>query len=377
MVALGVDGGLGSTDIVFNPTAKTITRFIMSINSTPRRPWHVGPGPVPMNSVDLRSVMRHEFGHALGLGHSESSSALMEPVGEPGVIIPLDNDAIDGSAYLYNSNYNGSPPERSHYGNTLPPYSGTGTYDDQSSAISYGGRADSWPTFTAATAGFSTLSRSATIGSRTHIAMPANANKITLFYSTGPDRRKAQIYINGANVGEINAQTSEYRRQVGKTWTLFSTLPQSFEVRFGPDAGLFDVDMFAVNITTVGGGTYDDNNAQFRYFGTWTPTTGVSGAYNSTHTLSKTAGSLFRFTFDGSQVTYVFTRAYNRGKAAVTLDGVDIGYIDMYSATTQRQQTFTLGGLGTGTHILNINVTGQKNSASADTYVDADALIVQ
>jgi len=291
----------------------------------------------------------------------------------------VDADAVNGSRFMYDSSYTGIPPTHAYYDTaTAPPYAGAGTYDDQSSNISYGGWAINWLNFSSATAGFSTVSRTGTIGSRAHIALgPNTVNKITLFYTTGPDRRAADIYIDNVNVGSINAQTSEYRRQVGKTWALTPAASHSFEVRFGPNAGLFDVDMFAVNIATVGGGTYDDTHAQFRYFGTWTPTTGVSGAYNSTHTLSKTAGSLFRFTFDSNQVTYVFTRAYNRGKAAVTVDGVDLGYIDMYSATTQRQQTVTLGNLGAGTHVLNINVTGQKNSASADTYVDVDALIVQ
>lgn len=369
---------LGNTAISYTPATRTINSFIISIDNSPPYPWWIG-GVVPPNYYDFRTVVRHELGHALGLGHADVSGKLMYPSVPNNWQSAVDTDAINGSRFMYDSTYTGSPPERSYYGSTLPPYSGPGTYDDQSTAISYGGLAPNWLTFNPATnAGFSTISRTGTIGSRAHIALgPSTVNKITLFYTTGPDRRNADVYIDQVKVGSINAQTTEYRRQVGKTWAMTSATSHSFEVRFGPNAGLFDVDMFAVNIATVGSGTYNDTHAQLRYFGTWVPTTGISGAYNDDHTISNTAGSLFRFAFDGNQVTYYYTTAYNRGKAAITIDGVDKGYIDMYTLLTYRQQSTTFNNLGPGTHVLNVHVTGQKNLLSLGTYVDVDALNVQ
>jgi len=368
---------LGYTTVTYTPSTRTINSFIISMDNIPPFPWWIG-GAMPMNYYDFRTAVRHELGHALGLGHTDTSNRLMSTTLPPNTARSVDADAINGSRFMYDSSYTGSPPERSYYGLTLPPYSGPGTYDDQSTAISYGGWAPNWLTFNpAANAGFSTISRTGTIGSRAHIALgPSTVNKITLFYSTGPDRRNANVYIDQVNVGSINAQTPEYRRQVGKTWAMTSAASHSFEVRFGPNAGLFDVDMFAVNIATVGSGTYNNTDAQLRYFGTWVPTTGISGAYNADHTISNTAGSLFRFAFDGDQITYYYTTAYNRGKAAITIDGVDKGYIDMYTLLTYRQQSTTFGNLGPGTHILNVNVTGQKNLLSLGTYVDVDVLNV-
>ena len=120
------------------------TQFTIKINTNPPNPFYVGSGTPPSNQMDLLSVLQHEFGHALGLGHTIANNKLMSFNLQLGQTYSVDSDAIDGSRYLYDSAYNGFPPERSLATDTTPPYSGPGTYDDQSSAISYGGRADSW-----------------------------------------------------------------------------------------------------------------------------------------------------------------------------------------------------------------------------------------
>ncbi len=75
-------------------------------------------------------------------------------------------------------------------------------------------------------------------------------------------------------------------------------------------------------------------------------------------------------------VTYVYSKAYNRGKAAITIDGVDKGYIDLYSPDVVRQQSTTFSGLGKGIHVIHVTVAGQKNSLSSDYFIDVDRLIV-
>jgi len=135
------------------------TQFTMKINTNPPNPFYVGSGTPASNQIDLLSVLQHEFGHVLGLAHTIANNNLMSFNLQLGQTYSVDNDAIDGSRYLYDSAYNGFPPERSAATLTTPPYSGSGTYDDQSSAISYGGRADSWSSISGVTnAGFSTIS---------------------------------------------------------------------------------------------------------------------------------------------------------------------------------------------------------------------------
>ncbi len=68
---------------------------------------------LPSNYYDLRSIMRHELGHAQGLCHSSNSSYLMYRAFGTGQIKLVDTDAINGSEYLYLSGYDGPDPEGS------------------------------------------------------------------------------------------------------------------------------------------------------------------------------------------------------------------------------------------------------------------------
>jgi hypothetical protein len=94
---------------------------------------------------------------------------------------------------------------------------------------------------------------------------------------------------------------------------------------------------------------------------------------------SNIAGDLVRLTFIGNQITWVYSKDYTRGIAAVTIDGVHRGYYNLFSPT-QRQQTLVFSGLGSGVHTFHITVTGQTTCSGqsyCNTYVDVDALIVQ
>lgn len=206
--------------------------------------------------------------------------------------------------------------------------------------------------------------------------MAFDGTKITWFYTAGYDRGSANIYLDNVFKESINANMPQFfRRQIGKTWTVFPGAHR-IEVRL-TGGGYIDIDSFSVDIPTVGSGSYDDPDAQFRYIGgPWNHAV-ANGAYNNTQSATNVAGSLFRFTFYGTSVQYVFSKAYNRGVAAVTIDNVDKGTIDMYDPGVVRQQSVTYSGLGVGTHIINVNVTGTRNNNSSDVYVDVDRLIVQ
>nr|MBA3570267.1 hypothetical protein [Pyrinomonadaceae bacterium] len=81
-------------------------------------------------------------------------------------------------------------------------------------------------------------------------------------------------------------------------------------------------------------------------------------------------------TFYGDRITYVYNKAFNRGRAAITIDGKDLGYIDLYSPTLQWQQSTTFDGLGWNIHTINISVTGQKGTSATDSFVDVDKLTI-
>ncbi|MAB79899.1 MAG: hypothetical protein CMJ89_11155 [Planctomycetes bacterium] len=70
-----------------------------------------GPGPIPGHLYDLQGIMTHEYGHALGLGHSTVGNATMYPVVSTGQVIQrsINFDDIAGLQCLYGS-LSGSKP---------------------------------------------------------------------------------------------------------------------------------------------------------------------------------------------------------------------------------------------------------------------------
>jgi len=124
-------------------------------------------------------------------------------------------------------------------------------------------------------------------------------------------------------------------------------------------------------------GTYDDKDIRILYRGAWSRDSQFPETFNHTVTYSAVADESFKMAFEGSKITWVFTRAPNRGIAQVSIDGVNRGVIDLYAANPewQAQQTFDLGV--PGSHVFEVRVTGLSNRAAVGFYVDVDALIVE
>ncbi len=124
-------------------------------------------------------------------------------------------------------------------------------------------------------------------------------------------------------------------------------------------------------------GSYDDHDEAVLYSGSWTPGSQFDEAFHNTVTYSNEAESSFRFAFRGSQVTWVYTKAFNRGRAAVVIDGRQRGTIDLYSAEIEWRTERTFSGLSEGPHELEIRVLGEKHPAASDYFVDVDLLVVE
>ncbi len=90
--------------------------------------------------------------------------------------------------------------------------------------------------------------------------------------------------------------------------------------------------------TTFQLGQYQENYAVGNpaYSGTWTRAAWAP-ASDGFLSVSSTAGSRASFTFTGSSVAWIATRATNRGQARVYVDGLLAGTVDLYSATTSAQ----------------------------------------
>src|SRR5208337_2140955 len=71
----------------------------------------------------------------------------------------------------------------------------------------------------------------------------------------------------------------------------------------------------------VARGLYDDFNPAIVFTAVWTHDRRFSDAMHGTISYSNDDGAAFRLRFTGSEITYVHTRAFNRGIAEVLIDG--------------------------------------------------------
>ena len=98
-------------------------------------------------------------------------------------------------------------------------------------------------------------------------------------------------------------------------------------------------------------------------------------AFGGTLTYSDQPGATARFSFAGAELQYIYTKAFNRGMALVTIDGSAVRTIDLYDPRVVWQARTVLGGLRPGPHRAEIQVLGRRNPASSGDFIDVDALL--
>lgn len=122
-------------------------------------------------------------------------------------------------------------------------------------------------------------------------------------------------------------------------------------------------------------GTFRSDSEDIDYAGNWSRGTFAQAA-SGTETFSNSPGAVFRLEFEGTKITWVYAKAYNRGIAAIKLDGVTRGEADLYSPKIGWQSRTAFGDLKPGKHVFEVTVSGRKDTAATDRYVDVDELIV-
>lgn len=88
----------------FSLSGNAISQGLIVLNAQVGTGAYIGN----MNSMSLKVILAHEMGHVLGLGHSDQSSALMYYAPATKSDFTLNQDDMDGIAYLYPRNETGS-----------------------------------------------------------------------------------------------------------------------------------------------------------------------------------------------------------------------------------------------------------------------------
>jgi hypothetical protein len=109
----------------------------------------------------------------------------------------------------------------------------------------------------------------------------------------------------------------------------------------------------------------------------WTQGISLRSWSAGTALLSTTPGAQATFTFSGTAISWIGARGTQSGIARVSLDGVFVAEVDLFSPTEQIQAAvFTATDLADASHTLTIEGTGRQNASSQNALIVVDAFEV-
>lgn len=116
----------------------------------------------------------------------------------------------------------------------------------------------------------------------------------------------------------------------------------------------------------------NDTDSSFGYSGNWIYCA-QNGAFNADNHYSEKVGDTVTVTFEGEMLRWYGTKAPAHGIMAVSVDGGEEALIDCYSGVrTDNILLYSTPALNSGVHTVTVRVTGEKNPAATNAYVNAD-----
>ncbi|CAN5432616.1 hypothetical protein BH20CHL6_BH20CHL6_11860 [soil metagenome] len=120
---------------------------------------------------------------------------------------------------------------------------------------------------------------------------------------------------------------------------------------------------------------FQENAAAITYPGSWTNASS-SSFYGGALRHSSITGRSATFTCTGRDLAFVSTKAANRGRVEITLDGGTPQIVDLYrSSVAYRQIVWAAHFAGAVSHSVKVRVLGTRNAASTGNRVDLDAFL--
>lgn len=139
-----------------------------------------------------------------------------------------------------------------------------------------------------------------------------------------------------------------------------------------------DPDTPELNVALSGTGVFarfEEDDPAIIYSGTWDTYICVNCSGRALKYSDET-GAKAEFSFTGTGIRWIVTKADTLGMANVYLDGVYIGKVNLYSQEVRHQVVLQKKGLFPGNHSITIEVSGMKYPHSIGYYIDIDAFEV-
>jgi hypothetical protein len=203
----------------------------------------------------------------------------------------------------------------------------------------------------------------------------------------GPWTGIARVYVDGAVLTDVDTYAAvEQVQAVVFTATGLTDGPHTLtiEVTGQKNAASIDsmvvVDAFdlALSPSAPTITRYQETDPSTTYTGAWNGWGRLSFWSGESATFSGTAGDRATFTFTGTSVRWIGQRSFSGGIARVLLDGAQVAQVDTLAPIQEEFQAamYVATGLANTSHTLVIEVTGQKNPASQNTWIFVDAFDV-
>jgi hypothetical protein len=111
------------------------------------------------------------------------------------------------------------------------------------------------------------------------------------------------------------------------------------------------------------------------YKGQWYGNASAPLASGGSFRFVNASGTSVTIRFTGTYIAWITKKSPYYGKARLTLDGVDLGTVDLYSAKeVWQQKVWSRTFASSGTHTLVISWTGAKNAAAKAANIGIDAV---
>ncbi len=347
------------------------------------------------NQYALRTHLGHELGHALGIGHGSDRYARMYYLLKPGKTSSVNTNDTIVIDYLYNTNFDGERPEYSG----LPEWKYyplghiSGSAQEGHGSITYAGGWDRWEGKVSPRASGAALILIANKpGAK--ILVPYQGRCITRVYSASRNRGDVEVRIDGSYKETYSERIDSTHWQAEKNFCASYNGQHTIEFKTSCTRAdcYFDSDRYyttssaAVAAAEVKGAsqssegtTYQQDHDVVNYIGNW-KTFEAEDASNGKLAFTENRWDAVNFAFKGTQVEYCYSKAFNRGKASILIDGEPVDTIDLYSNEVERNQCWVSPelkpDLGREVHYIHIAATGEKHENSSGTLIDVDHFIV-
>jgi uncharacterized protein (DUF3820 family) len=250
-------------------------------------------------------------------------------------------------------------------------------YEQNNTKLSYGG---TWYSNNAAPSASGGSFKYSNSGSAM-IRIDFTGNYLAWVTKKGPAYGAANVFVDGAYQGVVNLYNASdtWQQTVWNTGTLATGAHTVVIGCFS--SSYIGVDAFDIwgTLTQAPAYTrYQQNNTKLVYTGTWYSNNAAPSASGGSFKYTNVTGASVTVHFTGNYLRWVAKQGPAYGIASVTLDGVDMGTVDLYWPTDNWQWTVwsTVFLTSPGAHTLVITCTGTKRAAATNTYIGVDAFDV-